>query len=283
MIASLRQCEPLKTVIFIDGRNLWYNLREFRFKAAGDTTHYLLDEKHFDWEKFFKGTLEKYNEITGCPHRLLRAYWYHLDSISPFSKWPNGAARVVQNNKDIAGLTEEKVHELAEQWHRRQANNLKSARERTYEKIQRRYNFIEFKYVGLGMVSAYEPKVIKENEDGSIHYEGSWRGEKGVDSGIAVDMISKMPNYDVAILVSGDADFYPVVRYLKDNLKQVYQFSLAKGVPPNIDYLSTWLKSIVDVFAWFDEVELLSEYLDTNFRFPPEIEKAIQSRISELK
>ena len=39
-----------------------------------------------------------------------------------------------------------------------------------------------------------------------------------MDTGIPVDMIAKMSsNYDVAILVSGDADFLPVVGYLKDN------------------------------------------------------------------
>ena len=66
-------------------------------------------------------------------------------------------------------------------------------------------------------------------EDGEIDYRGKRIGEKGVDIGIAVDMIAKMPYYDVAILISGDADFLPVVGYLKDHLKYVYQFSVARG------------------------------------------------------
>ena len=41
-------------------------------------------------------------------------------------------------------------------------------------------------------------------------------------------MIAKMSHYDTAILISGDSDFLPVVGYLKDNLKYVYQFSLAE-------------------------------------------------------
>ena len=65
---------------------------------------------------------------------------------------------------------------------------------------------------------------------------------KGVDVGIAVDMMSKMAEYDAAILVSGDADFMPVVRYLKDHLRYVYQFSLALGIPPKIKNLSPWLR-----------------------------------------
>ncbi len=43
--------------------------------------------------------------------------------------------------------------------------------------------------------------------------------KRGVGTGIAVDRLAKMPYYDIAILVSGDADFLPVVGYLKDHLK----------------------------------------------------------------
>ena len=92
-----------------------------------------------------------------------------------------------------------------------------------------------------------------------------------------------MPNYDVAILVSGDADFLPVGGYLKDNLKYVYQFSVAKGVPPSIQYLSPFLMGKVDCFASFDEVELLSRHLDRTSRIPPAILDAIDARVSDLR
>ena len=111
---------------------------------------------------------------------------------------------------------------------------------------------------------------------------GTQVGEKGVDIGIAVDMIAKMSHYDVAILVSGDADFLPVVGYLKDNLKYVYQFSVARGVPPSIYHLSPFLRGKVDCFESFDEVELLRDHLDRASRIPPPILDAIDDRIATL-
>jgi len=96
-------------------------------------------------------------------------------------------------------------------------------------------------------------------------------------------MISKMDNYDVAILVSGDADFLPVVRYLKDALKNVYQFSISQGIPPEIKYLSPWLRGQVDMFQFFDELELLDVYLDRKSGIPPAILQCIDARIAELK
>ncbi|OPX22895.1 MAG: hypothetical protein B1H03_03215 [Planctomycetales bacterium 4484_113] len=279
--------DPLRSVIFVDGRNLWYNLREFRFQTESGKEvgrDYRLDEKHFCWGPFFAGVLQKFDELAGVNHRLLRAYWYNVESLTRFTRWDEGAVRILERHRaEYPELTEERIHELAEDWHRRQAENLRKARDEVYEEIQRKTNFLEFKYVGLAFVNAYNVSRLSTSGEGELQYAGTWKGEKGVDTGMAVDMVSKMKEYDVAILVSGDADFIPVVRYLKDNLKQVYQFSLARGVPPRITYLSAWLRSIVDVFAYFDEVELLSKYLDSKFRFPPEVRQAIESRIAELK
>ena len=96
-------------------------------------------------------------------------------------------------------------------------------------------------------------------------------------------MIAKLQAYDVAVLVSGDADFLPAVRYLKDSLKQVYQFSLARGVPPRINYLSSWLIGRVDAFRAFDELEFLSTYLNRSSGIPPVILKSIDDRLDYLR
>lgn len=114
-------------------------------------------------------------------------------------------------------------------------------------------------------------------------YQGTREGEKGVDVGIAIDMIAKLQAYDVAVLVSGDADFLPAVRHLKDSLRQVYQFSLARGVPPRITYLSPWLIGRVDAFRAFNELELLGTYLNRSSGIPPTILKSIDARLDYLQ
>lgn len=67
---------------------------------------------------------------------------------------------------------------------------------------------------------------LKSLGDADIYLVERSRGEreKGVDVRLAVDMLvhAAWNNYDVAILVSGDADFEPLVRRVRDLGKKVY-------------------------------------------------------------
>lgn len=280
---------PLKTAIFVDGANFRANLRDFSFTSANpmDERTYQLEERHFDWGKFYGGVLAKFDQATRWEHQLIRVHWYSAASISP---WPSSeqqqldwAQRVVNRHPEIKGLTPKTVIELAQKWYRGERSYFERLREHVFEDIQRRTDFLEFRYVGQYQVHPLREYRIEQREDGEITYLGVQVGEKGVDTGIAVDMIAKMSNYDVAILVSGDADFLPVVGYLKDNLKYVYQFSVARGVPPSIRYLSPYLRGKVDCFASYDEVELLEQYLNRNSGIPPAILEAIDTRTSSLR
>ncbi|MBI5562466.1 MAG: NYN domain-containing protein [Deltaproteobacteria bacterium] len=179
-------------------------------------------------------------------------------------------------------ITEESVEALAKAWWEGEKKRFDKLRSDVYDEIQKRADYLEFKYAGLYNVKPFEVHKFQK-ENGCYTYQGVRTGEKGVDVGIATDMIAKMSAYDAAILVSGDADFQPVVRYLKDHLKYVYQFSVAKGVPPNIDYLSSYLKGMVDVFESFDEEELLSKYLKKEDGIiPRQIRREIDNKINAL-
>ena len=278
---------PLRTAIFVDGANFRANLRNFSFQSPGDNRRYQLEERHFDWKAFYAGVLEKFNCTTGLDHQLIRVHWYNAESISPWSFSKNRemalAQSVVARHPEINSLTSQKVIDLAREWYRRERNYFERLREQVFENIQRETDFLEFRYVGQYRVHPLRPYRIEQDGNGNITYLGDQQGEKGVDTGIAVDMIAKMAHYDAAILVSGDADFLPVVGYLKDNLKYVYQFSVAKGVPPSIHYLSAYLKGKVDCFESYDEVELLKNFLNKSSGIPPAILNEIDARVSNLE
>ena len=269
---------PLRTAVFVDGANFRANLRNL---ASG--RGYMLEERHFDWKRFYDGVIQKFDQATGWNHRMIRVHWYYAETMSPWAYSEdyahNQAQRIVEKHSEISNLTPHTVVNLARRWYDNERKRFERLREVTFENIQRETDFLEFKYVGQYQVRPFEVHRIEQNEDSEVTYFGKQVGEKGVDTGIAVDMIAKMPYYDVAILVSGDADFLPVVGYLKDHLKHVYQFSVAKGVPPSIRYLSPYLKGRVDCFAAYNEKELLTQYLG---KLPPAVLKSINARVSEL-
>lgn len=280
----------LKTVIFVDGQNFRRNLQEFAFPPIPEnapesaaSSSLKLDESHFSWELFFPDILTKCSEQTKDKYRLIRTYWYNAETVSAWYVDEKQVDRIVSKNQSrFPDLTKAMVIQLAEKWYQKNRKKFYDIKDNVYENIQKSVDFIEFKYVGQFKLRPFSVHKL-EKVHGEYNYMGVREGEKGVDIGIAIDMISKMRGYDVAILVSGDQDFYPLVKYLKDQLKQVFQFSIAKGIPPKVNYLSAYLKSIVDLFAAYDEEELLSKYLKKSPPFSPVVRASVQSRISELQ
>ena len=285
----------LKVMFFVDGQNFKKNLQTFAFKPfesekteSSDEIRFpkkfRLDEKHFLWQKFFFAVLERLNKITSHQHRLIRVCWYNAQYMTPYWRSDRAIKKIMDEYKDkLSGLSHDKIAELAERWYRSEKEYFNNCKDKVYDQIQLKSDFIEFKYCGQYAVNPFYVHRFYKPDGDKYFYQGTRIGEKGVDVGIAIDMVAKMPNYDVAVLVSGDADFIPVVRYIKDNCRQVYQFSIAEGIPPEIKYLSTALRGIADAFAFFDELELLGDYLDRKSGIPDVILKSIDSRISYLK
>ena len=277
----------LRTVVFIDGRNFKYNLGAFQFHGIGDpdpNRAYRLDEKHFRWREFFLGVVNKFDNASGWVHRLVRVYWYNAAAMRPFEVSPRAVQTIREHyNSEFPELTEESVIRLAKDWYLEERRSFEQTKETVLEHIQRKVDFLEFKFVGEYVVKPFEPYKFERRGNGNLFYQGTREGEKGVDVGIATDMIAKMGEYEAAILVSGDADFLPVVRYIKDNLRAVYQFSLARGIPPQITYLTPWLIGCVDVFQYYNELELLEKYLDRSAGIPLPVLAAIDERIILLK
>ena len=277
----------LRTVIFIDGQNFRKNLLEFSFQSDDPDVRYpvyRLDEKHFLWRDLFLALLKRFDEATLLDHTLVRAYWYNAETITPFQQNPLWTQRILHDYRsEFPELTSPLIASMARSWWERERDYFSTTRSTVFESIQRRTDFLEFKYVGQYVVRPFDVHRLYRDPDGKLNYLGKRVGEKGVDIGIAVDMIAKVQDYDAGILISGDSDYMPAVAYIKDKLKYFYQFSLAKGIPPQVRHLSPWLRGIVDSYQFFDELMLLSDFLNRKSGIPPYILDAIDVRIDKLK
>ena len=86
-----------------------------------------------------------------------------------------------------------------------------------------------------GYICIYK-KVI-EYKDKDIVTKGN------IDADLVLHTMIEYPNYDKAIIVSGDGDFYPLIEYLKDKGK------LLKIITPNKRYSSLLLKFLPDIIS----------------------------------
>ena len=180
-----------RAVAFIDGQNIHNAL-----KSIG------LQEKDLNWERVFAAILAE-------NHELVRAYWYHIAQVSDYDWIPAKAGRYCP-----PGMDEETFLEESREWHRHEQERIRSLQRTVHRQIMLDYDYIEFRYTGILKVNPYRRERL---------------GEKGLDVGMAVDMVAKMDHYDSAILVSGDYDFAPAVQVLKDRLKRVYQVTIERG------------------------------------------------------
>ena len=274
----------VRLAVFVDGQNLRNSLQEFKFQIDPRKSPFRLDEKHFAWNKFFALAVKKVEAEIGFTHKLLRVCWFNADGI-PGGLLPEHPTDKVRKIAESLGVSPEDLLQKAREWYEKQRKMMERARE-IYKEIELKTKFVEFRYVGHLAVYPLEPwhegTVIEEGR--VVRYSGTRRGEKGVDVGMAVEMVAKMPLYDAAMIVSGDVDFLPAVRILRANMKWTYQLSLAVGVPPRIRYLSPTLKTHVDLFVYLDEHEVLSCCdLKAVRRNHPLVAEMVQKRRAELR
>ena len=83
--------------------------------------------------------------------------------------------------------------------------------------------------------------------------------EKGLDTSLAVDMVALQENYDVAVVVSGDADSIPSIRHLKSRNKHIADVEFISGSPPETKgrTFSSRLKEHADFVIRIYETELV--------------------------
>lgn len=222
-----------KAVIYIDGQNLSHRLRSMS-----------LQEKDIKWDTLF-------NDILEPNYNLIRVYWYQAAKIYPW-KWNSKSAHQnlpagIQNIQDYQAK--------AEDAYKVEIDRLDKIHNEVYSRLEESFEKIEFRYVGVLKIDPYD---LRQDKNGNFYAYRT--GEKGVDVGLAVDMVRHAPHYDQAILISGDYDFVPAVQAVKDQLKSVRLVSFQVGTPPTTAGHARRLKGLCDTQHEIFESDLKNIY-----------------------
>lgn len=224
----------LRAVAFIDGNNLHYQLGELQ-----------LQEKDINWSRLLTDAMPP-------EHRLIRAYWYQVGQTSFSQPYPSRLHDIFLSGRTGAA-SEEELRQRCEAYIAEQRERLERIHREVYDRIAQDYDFLEFRYVGSLKIDPYEQK---------------WIEEKGVDVGMAVDMVGKMSEYDAAVVISGDADFAPAIQLIKDRLRQVYLVNFAPGALVQSRFTAGRLRIVADSVRVFSETEIRERYLSTRLAPP---------------
>ena len=252
-------------VMFVDGSNLFGVAKHLavEFKDYEALYRYLFERCAGDWGSSFKGN-------SAPSAQLLRVYWYVVGSIDEWNlndpKAQSHLKRLFDQDRDIRplwmkaaaqSLTEKgKPHDqvrIAEEawalcfndfqlWYEAKKQTL-AGMNRFHYAVEASTDFIEIRRVGHWKID-----FLHKSAD-----------EKRLDTSFAVDMVAMLPSYDVALLISGDADGIPSVNHVKNSGRHVGAVEFLKGYPPEnrAKNLSANLKIAADFVTPIYEMDLV--------------------------
>jgi uncharacterized LabA/DUF88 family protein len=250
-------------VLFVDGPNLFGSLKAMNLEVHDYEPFYayLFREARGVWR-------EVTQQDTSARAQLQRIYWYQIGTIDewdlslPQSQIALRSAfnrdrtthdmwmqQVGRDNVDLKGAKLEDRAWAAcfadfRSWYEAKRNTLAGMR-RFYQGVRGSTDLIDVVDTGHWKVDFIRKSV----------------NEKGVDTSLAVDMVALQESYDVAVLVSGDADSIPSIRYVKNRNKHVAAVEFVNGSPPEARgrSFSSRLKEHADFVARVYETELLRQ------------------------
>ncbi len=230
-----------KTIILIDGQNLYYSLKDLKLK-----------EISINWDMFFQKTIEPGDIIH-------RTYWFRPDKVlDTYYKEENLIFNVIKHDhrsylnqyltnkiipKQIESNVKQKVNDMLD-WI--------AETKKQFDRIQYNYDSLCMKYKNIEMVKSGVLKIDP--------YNMRKVGEKGVDVSLAVMLVklSIEKACDKIILVSGDYDYCQALQYAKDKMMHVHIVKIHKGRPPRNKSVSRELAVIADKVVDIYETDIQS-------------------------
>lgn len=239
----------IRFTIFVDGSNLLGSMKRLNLGIE-------------DYEKFYNYILRQAvnlwgTSVIGIPAqaRLNRVLWYAIGSIdewdlddkkvkSQLIEWFNSDVRLKREYSILAAGKKDPGLLFLEE--------VKSWYIQKREHVEKLYDFhfaINSKNNFINIIPCGRLKVNIMN--------GTFT-EKGIDTSLAVDMVALADTYDVALVISGDADTIPSIEYVKRLGKHVAVVEFIKGFPPEKKgrQSSSKLKAVADFIVPIYEVDL---------------------------
>jgi uncharacterized LabA/DUF88 family protein len=239
-----------RTVILIDGQNLYYNLKNIG-----------LIEKNIRWDELFKSILPPNDELIRTywfrPQKILDTYFTarNVENQIVYKKYRQQYESYIRNKESINPEIKNQIDKdvsCALEWLKKEKERFAQI-EYSYDQICLEYNDIEIIKTGIVKVDPYC---------------GQYIGEKGVDIAVAVKMIalSVENKCDSIILMSGDYDYVEAIRFAKNNMTKISIVKIHKGYPPKNKSVSRDLAILADRVIDLYESEIKSKFLKENVK-----------------
>lgn len=223
-------------VFFVDGSNLLGSLRGIGIQVDDYEAfyRYIFEQAVAQWRDTFEA-------VTPAGAQLFRIYWYALGEID---RWDlaNPKAQIhlkerFEADRDLkrtymalagqemggSGASQDEVFKEAwamcfkefKDWYESRVDSVDGMK-RFYHAVRSSTDYIDIIECGHWKVDFLKHSL----------------SEKGLDTTLAVDMVDKLDEYDVAIVVSGDADSIPSISIAKSRGKHVAAVEFIPGFPP---------------------------------------------------
>jgi uncharacterized LabA/DUF88 family protein len=223
----------IRFVTFVDGSNLDGALKHLNLRVDDYDIfyRYIFEQGVHCWGKSFV------NEAPWPTAQHSRINWY---VVGRMDEWdlndPRVESRLRSRFEMSMRLRESYTRELELIPDLSPENYLVEAWRRCFAETREWY---DFKVRGLEKKKRFYHGVQSATDFVEIHQQGHWKldmlyrtvSEKGLDTSLAVDMVALQDTYDVALLISGDADGIPGINYVKSRSKHVGVVEFRKGSP----------------------------------------------------
>lgn len=252
----------MKVAVFVDGSNLIGSLMkaQIRLDDYQSFYNYIVEESaKILMQYVFSGNID-------CT--LQRVYWYQVGTMDSLNydddRFKQSFLRAYNESPDVKrayqaiarssnpDFSEQQVQENAfemcflesQDWYEQRRFSLEKMNMFNYS-VRSNTNFVDIIECGHWKVDFLRRKTE----------------EKGIDTSLVIDMVTQINYYDVAILISGDADMIPSINFAKNHGKRVGVVDIVPSYPLDTKnkQFSTRLKNAADFVVQICETDLTAK------------------------